>query len=182
MASIRPGLRVMVDANILIAGIVWPRWPYEILLHALKGDIKLVLSPYIIAQARNKLRKSFPGSSSRLEQILELLDYELVEEPSEKEIANAAVLVRDPTDLPVALAAINAKVDYLVSEDKDLTVRDKTTEELRRHLKVYISGTFLREVLGWSSNELEVARRRKWQEIETSQGNSVRRYRDQDTV
>ena len=49
------------------------------------------------------------------------------------------------------LLSITAKVDYLVSEDKDLTTQDETTAELRRHLKVLLSGTFLREVMGWSS-------------------------------
>jgi predicted nucleic acid-binding protein len=44
MEQTQPELRVMVDANILIAGSVWPRWPYEVLQHALRGDFGLVLS------------------------------------------------------------------------------------------------------------------------------------------
>jgi predicted nucleic acid-binding protein len=74
-------LGVMVDANILIAGSVWPRWPYEVLQHALRGDFQLVLSDYILQQA---------------------------------------------------LIHIRARVDYLVSEDKDLTVQDETTVRLRQ--------------------------------------------------
>jgi predicted nucleic acid-binding protein len=73
--------------------------------------------------------------------------------------------VRDPTDIPIALAAINAEVDYLVSEDKDLTAQDDTTAELRKHLTVYLSGTFLREVMGWSSEELEAIRGRSWADL-----------------
>jgi len=65
----------------------------------------------------------------------------------------------------VALAAIVAKADYLVSEDKDLTVQDETTAELRRHVKVMLSGTFLREVMGWTSEQLEAIRHRKWSDI-----------------
>ncbi len=52
-----------------------------------------------------------------------------------------------------------------MSEDKDLTVRDETTAELRRHLKVLLSGTFLREVMGWTSEELESIRHRKWDDL-----------------
>ena len=51
-----PDLRVMVDANILIAGVVWPRWPYEVLRHALRGDFRLVLSEYVIQQARRRIQ------------------------------------------------------------------------------------------------------------------------------
>ena len=70
--------------------------------------------------------------------------------------------MRDITDVPVALAAIEAGVDCLVSEDKDLTVRDETTVELRRRVPIYLSGTFLREMMGWSTEQLEAVRGRKW--------------------
>jgi hypothetical protein len=33
--------RVAIDANVLITGIVWPRWQYEILQHALRHEIGL---------------------------------------------------------------------------------------------------------------------------------------------
>lgn len=91
MAGDRTDLRVFVDANILVAGSVWPRWPY--------------------------------------------------------------------------LAAIEAGADCLVSEDKDLTVRDESTAELRRLLPVYLSGTFLREMMGWSTEQLERVRGRTWQNL-----------------
>lgn len=76
-------------------------------------------------------------------------------------------LVRDKKDIPIALSAINARVDYLVSDDKDLTAKDKTTEELRQFVKPMICGTFLKEVMGWTSEDLEKVRRRKWQDIRT---------------
>jgi hypothetical protein len=37
------------------------------------------------------------------------------------------------------------------AEDKDLTTQDKTAAELRRYLKIMLSGTFLCEVMGWTS-------------------------------
>ena len=166
MVKSRPDLRVMVDANILISGNVWPRWPYEVLLHAVAGDFQLLLTPYMISQARKQMSKSFPEGSQRLETLLDLTNYEPIKDPTEKQVAKVAGLVRDPTDVPIALAAINAKVDYLVSEDKDLAARDETTSELREHLTVLISGTFLREVMGWSGKELERVRGRKWQDLE----------------
>ena len=51
------------------------------------------------------------------------------------------------------------------SEDKDLTVQDETTAELRRHLKVLLSGTFLREVMGWTTEMLEAVRHRTWGDL-----------------
>jgi predicted nucleic acid-binding protein len=74
-------------------------------------------------------------------------------------------LVRDESDIPIALAAINAGVDYLVSEDKDFTARNETTAELYEQLEVLLSGTFLRQVMGWTSKELEEIRYREWSDL-----------------
>jgi len=56
-------------------------------------------------------------------------------------------------------------VDYLVSEDKDLTTVDETTKVLRRSVQPLLSGTFLRQVMSWSSEELEAVRHRTWDEM-----------------
>jgi len=165
MEPIRPDLRVMVDANILIAGSVWPRWPYEVLQHALHGDFRLVLSNYILRQARRHIQARFPAYIEPFNGVLHACHYELIADPSRVQVSQHSDLVRDPTDVPVALAAINARVDYLVSEDKDLTVQDESTAELRQSLAVMISGTFLRQVMGWSSQDLENIRYRNWQDI-----------------
>jgi len=52
----------MVDANVLIAGIGWPRWPYALLQHAIAGDFQLVLSPYVIEEARRNLQRIVPDA------------------------------------------------------------------------------------------------------------------------
>lgn len=131
MAPTQADLRVMVDANILIAGSVWPRWPYEVLQHALHGDFQLVLSNYILRQARRHIQARFPAYIEPFNGVLQACRYELIADPSKVQVSQHSDLVRDPTDVPVALAAINARVDYLVSEDKDLTVQDESTAELR---------------------------------------------------
>jgi putative PIN family toxin of toxin-antitoxin system len=162
-----PDLRVMLDANILIAGIVWPRWPYEVLQHALRGDYDLVLCQSVIKQARSRVKARFPNYIDQFEQFLQNCKFELVDDPTLEEITNNKDLVRDITDVPIALAAINTQVDFLVSEDKDLTTQDETTVKLRNELKVMVSGTFLRQVLGWKSEDLEKVRGRTWRDLPT---------------
>ncbi len=159
-------LRVMVDANVLFAGILWPRWPYEVLQHGIRGDLKLVLTPFVIEQVRRTASTRFASELARFEEFLSQLDFEEAPGPSDEEVEQHQDLVRDPTDVPVALAAINARVDYLVSEDKDLTSSDETTAKLREQLKVLLSGTFLRQVMEWTSEDLEQVRRRTWHDLE----------------
>jgi predicted nucleic acid-binding protein len=165
MEQTQPELRVMVDANILIAGSVWPRWPYEVLQHALRGDFRLVLSKYILQQAHRRIQARFPTYLDQFDEMLRACQYELVPDPDKEQVAQHRDLVRDHSDVPVALAALNAGVDYLVSEDKDLTAQDESTTKLRGELSVMISGAFLREVMHWSSEELEKVRHRTWRDI-----------------
>lgn len=160
MAKRRRKLRVMVDANILIAGIVWRRWPYEVLRHAAKGQFRLVLCQQIIDEADERLAEYFPTSSSKLTRFLSSLDVELVADPRPRQIARNKSLLSDPDDIPIALAAINARVDYFVSEDKHFTARTSATAPFHKKVRVMVSGTFLREVMGWTHDELERARER----------------------
>jgi predicted nucleic acid-binding protein len=75
-------------------------------------------------------------------------------------------LIRDPKDVHVALAAINAKVDYLITRDKDFTDLDENTADLHQQLAIILPGTFLRECMGWTSASLESIATRKWSAIE----------------
>ena len=108
----------MIDTNVLLSGIVWPRWPYEILRYARQGKIELVLCPFIIAQAYRNVEKYFPDSMPYLNEVLALCDYVEVADPSAEEVASQVGLMRDSTDIPIALAAINAQVDCFVTTDR----------------------------------------------------------------
>ncbi len=157
--------KVMVDANILFAAALWPRWPFEVIQHVIRGDFELYLPPLVIDQARDAVALRFPESIEQLEHLLHRLDYTEVPDPSPTLVARNRKLVRDEKDVPVALGALRARVDHLVSEDKDLTTADSTTARLRKDIKVMLSGTFLRQVMGWSGEELERVRHRSWRDL-----------------
>jgi predicted nucleic acid-binding protein len=156
---------VFLDANILIRGVTLPRFPYEILRHADRGDFRPVFSPLVLTGARLYVGGLFPDHQADLELVLALLKHELVPDPSAEEVAAHPGLVRDAKDIPVALAAIRAGVDCLVSTDHDFTALDDTTAELRRHIKPMQPGSFLREVMGWTSEELSAIERRRWADL-----------------
>jgi predicted nucleic acid-binding protein len=155
----------MLDTTVLLAGIVWPRFPYEVLQHALRGEIRSVLSPFLVAQARRKFGELFPAHAEQFETFLQGLAAEEVPDPSPADVASNLGLMRDHTDVPVGLAAINAGVDYLVSDDKDFTAPG---QPIHQKLRVLQSGTFLNEVMGWSHEELDVVKRRAWADLPSS--------------
>jgi predicted nucleic acid-binding protein len=148
----------MVDANVLVAGTGWPRWPYALLQHAVTGDFQLVLTPYIITEARRNLQRIDPTTLPDFDDFLYLSKYEEIANPSPEVVTAHQGVVRDLDDIPVAVAAITAKVDYLISSDKDLTESD----ELKQQVPVLLPAVFLREHMGWTSEELEAIRHRKW--------------------
>ncbi len=159
----------MVDANVLIAGTVWPRWSNEVLQHARRGDFQIVLSPLVIRQARHRVATRFPNYINDLDTALQAISPKIVSDPTAAQVTRNATLSRDVTDVPIALAAIKAKAYCLISEDKDLTVQDETTAQLRQQLKIMTSGKFLREVMGWTSEELERVRGRLWHDLPAPQ-------------
>jgi predicted nucleic acid-binding protein len=158
-------LRVMVDANILVAGIGWPRFPYEVLQHAFLGDYQLVLTAQIINEARYSAQQVIPDRSHVLDAFLEEVEYELIPVPTEEEIQAHPDLVRDPKDIHVALAAINAQVNFLVSQDKDFTSHDQTTRVLHERLNILLPAVFLRQHMSWTSEALESIRKRTWKDM-----------------
>lgn len=158
-------LRVFLDANILIRGVTFPRFPYEVLRHAANGDYIPAFSPMVLDSARLYVAKLFPDYREALELLLGMLDYEVITDPSLEMVATHHNLVRDVRDVPIALAAIQANVDYLVSTDSDFTDVDDTTVVLRQHLKPLRPGEFLREVMGWTSEALATIERRKWSDM-----------------
>lgn len=154
MASPKPLLRVMVDSNVLIAGIGWRRFPHYVLWHAIR-DYRLVLSPLIIEEVTEHTGRLFPARLAELETYLEEADYELAPNPTHEELIANKDIVRDREDIAIVLAAINAKVDYFISQDKDIT---DPAQPVHEKLKVILPGTFLREHMGWTSEQLEQVR------------------------
>ena len=165
MATNPPGkFRILVDANVLFAGTLWPRFPYEVLQHAVSGDYQLLLSPRIITEARVAITRVAPSATRRFADLLLATRFEVVQTPVDEEIAAHPNLVRDLKDIHVALAAINANADYLVTQDKDLT---EASEPIHQYVSVLLPGTFLRQHMGWTSEALEAIRHRTWDDLAT---------------
>ena len=158
-------LRVFVDANILIRGITFPRYPYEILRLAARHTIVLVVSPSVLADARHYLRLLFPEHLPKLDGFLATALTETIADPTPEQVASHRDLVRDFKDVPVVMAAATAGVDFLVSTDADLTDVNQSTEALRQFVapgRVLRPGAFLSDIIGWSHHDLDAISRREW--------------------
>ena len=160
-------LRVMADSNVIIAGVLKPRWFHAFLRHALIGDFRLVLAPQTVREVLRWGERKGGARQEALKAFLASVDFELAPDATPEEVEAHRNAIRDDTDIPILVAAIRAEVDYLVTNDKDF--HDEATRAfLAQHgVTVMLVGTFLREVMGWRSEDLERIRHREWDDLQS---------------
>jgi putative PIN family toxin of toxin-antitoxin system len=115
-----PGLRVVLDTNVLVSGLAYPgSVPGRIVTAWRQGGLEVVLSRYILDELVRVLRR-LPRVQLTTAEIRDLADSFMfladVVEPRGAEDVD----LRDPADQPVLLTLQAAKADYLVTGDKDL--------------------------------------------------------------
>jgi putative PIN family toxin of toxin-antitoxin system len=115
-----PGLRVVLDTNVLVSGLAYPgSVPGRIVTAWRQGGLEVVPSRYILDELVRVLRR-LPRVQLTAAEIRDLADSFMfladVVEPRGAEDVD----LRDPADQPVLLTLQAAKADYLVTGDKDL--------------------------------------------------------------
>lgn len=162
-------LRVALDANVLIAGILLPRWPHEVMRAALTDAFVLVLPAQVFAEARIHL--THPSQVEALEYFLRNCDYEELPIPSVDVVRQHVNVIRSEKDVPIALSLLHGNVDIFVTSDRDFTEPDATLPVFREQVQVMLPAVFLRKVLGWDYEALEAIRYRTWDQA-VSEGES----------
>jgi len=119
-------MRLIVDTNVIVAGIAYPAGPPGRIVAAWRnGTLQFVLSPGILAECERILPRLRPFAALSPGDIRDLVDSlaflaELVE-PDLLAIAKAAdAHVRDAADEPVLAALIASGAKVLITGDKDL--------------------------------------------------------------
>lgn len=112
-------MRVMLDTNVLISGMVFHGPERRLLDTILKNDHVLVLCEQTKTEAEMVLLRKFSASKRFLQNFLKLFRVELISPPSRAEIEKAGSLIRDPKDAPILAGAIIARPDLFVTGDKD---------------------------------------------------------------
>lgn len=160
--------RVALDANIIIAGILQPRWPHEVLRCCVTGALPVLVPEQVIEEARRHLK--MPQQVRALDYFLEASGAETVPMPPPEDVLENMDLVRDASDAPVALALLNARVTTFVTLDRDFAEPGATATRFSERVRVMLPAVFLRDVMGWGSAELESIRERRWDDLRSEWG------------
>lgn len=115
-------MRVVVDTNVLIAGLLWRGPPHALLEHVRAGTVSMVSSPALLAELADVIgRAKFDAilvrtKTSRERSLAEVRQLAEVIEPPPL----AQPVCRDPDDDQVLALAIAAKVELIITGDDDL--------------------------------------------------------------
>jgi putative PIN family toxin of toxin-antitoxin system len=107
----------MVDANIIISAGLFPESTVGKALGHIVKNHKLVLSKYTLDELRNVFKRKFPDKALFLENFIERLKYELIDIRISEH--KKYPQIRDIDDIPLLASAIEAKVNVLITGDKD---------------------------------------------------------------
>jgi hypothetical protein len=84
-----------------------------------------------------------------LRNLIRLSNLRIVGNPSPKEVEANLYLISDPTDVPILVAAIKAKVDFLVTHNRKHFLDDPKVEE-RSGIRIGTPG----DALAWLRDSL----------------------------
>ena len=113
-------MRVLIDTNILLSASLNDQGiPFQAYKKAVTFPHKGVVSDQNIDELRRVYNRKFPARLHALERFLAMVlpTLEIVETPAE-DISDEAH-IRDAKDRPILRAAVHAKVDILITGDKD---------------------------------------------------------------
>jgi predicted nucleic acid-binding protein len=156
-------LRCAFDANVIVAGIRWPRWPHEVLRAALTDTFDFILPEQVIDEGRRHLPD--PADRALLDAWLAESKPVVLPRPSVEAVRGHRDLVRDDSDTPLALTLLEGNVDVFVTNDRDFTDPYATAAHFREHVGVMLPAVFLRDIMGWTSERLEQIRYRTWEDL-----------------
>ena len=122
-------MRIMLDTNVLISAALLPSPHILRLIDEISERHTIVLSTYILDELKRVTRLKFPGKHDLLEIFLRELPFELAYTP-EKIDKSKYPDIRDITDLPVLVSALNEDVDVLLSGDADFASLDMKRPEI----------------------------------------------------
>jgi putative PIN family toxin of toxin-antitoxin system len=115
-------MRLLIDTNILISAALFPdSVPARTFMNAVTPPHEAVVCDYSLDEMRRVFNRKFPHRLGDFERFISglTLAVEIVSTPAQEEGVEGESVIRDVNDRPIFRAAVNAKVDAIITGDKD---------------------------------------------------------------
>lgn len=120
-----PEINLFLDSSALIAGIVSAKGAARaLLLLAEAGQIAVTISEQVLVETERAVARKVPTALSDLRQAILASQAQIVRDPSPEELSAHPNLISHPADSPIVVAAMHAKVDYLVTLNRKHFIDD----------------------------------------------------------
>lgn len=111
-------MRIFLDANILVSGIIFKGKEHDLLIKTNK--VTFITSEDVLDETMKTIKQKFPESSGLADAFLKILDLTVVKRKEYVNKLDEHDVVRDKNDRHILAAAVISKSDYVVSGDADL--------------------------------------------------------------
>ena len=137
-----PRIKVFIDTNVLIAGVASVTGASAAVLDLCEAEIlQMVVSRQVLVEADRNFSAKLPGLVGQFRRFIQNLAPLMVEDPPANAVEKAASLV-DRKDAVILAAALEAKVDYLITLDKKHFLKHKVQRDIP--IEVCTPADFLR--------------------------------------
>ena len=141
---------IFLDSSALIAGVISENGAAHVLLQLGETeDVSLKISELVFNETTRSIGRKSPENLKNVQKEIEKARIFILQDPSHEEIQANLYLMEDPDDVPILLAAIKAKVDYLATHDHKHFLNDPKIAE-KAGLKIGTPG----DVLAWIRENL----------------------------
>jgi putative PIN family toxin of toxin-antitoxin system len=107
--------RVVIDTNVFVSGLNFAGKPGEVLELFIRGDIEVIISPFILSEIERILRERFDWIKGNIHRVLNRIKRQtILVHPKLK----VTIIKRKDDDNRILECAIEGKVQYLISGDR----------------------------------------------------------------
>lgn len=136
---------LFLDSSALFAGVFSPTGAARALLVLGEvGRISITISEQVIAETERALARKAPKALPNYREALRHTGMRIERDPSTKDVEPHLGIIRHEVDVPILVAVINAKVDYLVTLNRRHFMDDPTVSS-RSGLQIGTPG----DALNW---------------------------------
>lgn len=141
---------IFLDSSALIAGVISENGAAHVLLQLGETeDVSLTISELVFNETTRSIGRKSPENLANVQKEIEKARIVIAQDPSYEEIQANLYLMDDPDDVPILLAAIKVKADYLATHDHKHFLNDPKVAE-KAGLKIGTPG----DVLAWIRENL----------------------------
>jgi predicted nucleic acid-binding protein len=120
-----PEINLFLDSSALTAGIVSVKGAARaLLLLAEAGQIAVTISEQVLAETERAIARKVPLAIIDLRQAILASQVRIVRDPSPDEASARPDLISHPADIPIVVAAMQVKADYLVTLNRKHFIDD----------------------------------------------------------